>query len=188
MKMIVGLGNVGKKYEGTRHNIGFMVVDELNQRLGGTFKLTKYNGSVSTVLFKGVKVMLVKPTTFMNESGLCIRQLADYYEIALEDIVVIYDDLDLPIGQLRLRQKGSAGGHNGIKSTIQHLGTQNFKRIKVGITRPIDGNIVNWVLGRFSKAEQTEVDVAIKTAADASQSWLATDFIKAMNQYNQTSI
>ncbi|ANZ95091.1 aminoacyl-tRNA hydrolase [Brochothrix thermosphacta] len=187
MKMIVGLGNPGKKYEDTRHNVGFMVINELNERFNGSFKVTKYNGEVSTIVHKGEKVLLVKPLTYMNESGQCIRQLADYYEIPTDDIVIVYDDLDLPVGQLRLRQKGSAGGHNGIKSTIQHLGTQDFKRVKVGITRPDDGNIINWVLGRFSKKEQPDVAISIKEAADALEMWLTADFIQAMNRYNQAA-
>lgn len=184
MKMVVGLGNPGKKYERTRHNVGFMVVDELSYRFQTPWKSTKFNGMISTPVINGEKVMLVKPLTFMNASGECVRPLMDYYNIAAEDLIVVYDDLDLPIGKIRLRQKGSAGGHNGMRSLIAHLKTQSFDRIRVGIDRPEHGEIIHHVLGDFSKNEQPEIIAAIKKSADAIEEAVKLPFIDVMNQYN----
>ncbi|MHC5252662.1 aminoacyl-tRNA hydrolase [Listeria kieliensis] len=184
MKMVVGLGNPGKKYERTRHNAGFMVVDELSFRFQTPWKSTKFNGMISTPIINGEKVMLVKPLTFMNASGECVRPLMDYYNIAVEDLIVVYDDLDLPIGKIRLRQKGSAGGHNGMRSLIAHLKSQTFDRIRVGIDRPEHGEIIHYVLGDFSKAEQPEIIAAIKKSADAIEDAVKLPFIDVMNRYN----
>ncbi|WP_439443204.1 aminoacyl-tRNA hydrolase [Listeria aquatica] len=184
MKMIVGLGNPGKKYERTRHNAGFMVVDELSFRFQTPWKSTKFNGMISTPIIDGEKVMLVKPLTFMNASGECVRPLMDYYNVEIEDLVVVYDDLDLPIGKIRLRQKGSAGGHNGMRSLIAHLKTQSFDRIRVGIDRPEHGEIIHYVLGDFSKVEQPEMIAAIKKSADAIEDAVKLPFIDVMNRYN----
>ncbi|WP_167629080.1 aminoacyl-tRNA hydrolase [Listeria valentina] len=184
MKMVVGLGNPGKKYERTRHNVGFMVMDELSFRFQTPWKSTKFNGMISTPIINGEKVMLVKPLTFMNASGECVRPLMDYYNIAAEDLIVVYDDLDLPIGKIRLRQKGSAGGHNGMRSLIAHLKTQSFDRIRVGIDRPEHGEIIHHVLGDFSKSEQPEIIDAIKKSADAIEEAVKLPFIDVMNQYN----
>lgn len=182
--MIVGLGNPGKKYERTRHNVGFMVVDELSYRFQTPWKSSKFNGMVSELRINGEKVLLVKPLTFMNVSGECVRPLMDYYQIDIEDLIVVYDDLDLPVGKIRLRQKGSAGGHNGMRSLIQHLKTQEFNRIRVGIDRPPKGEIIHYVLGDFPKAEQAEIIEAIKKSADAIQDAVKLPFIEVMNQYN----
>ena len=139
MKMIIGLGNPGKQYEMTRHNIGFHVIDELADRLGAPPMQAKFNGMYTAVHRPAGKVMLVKPLTFMNLSGECVRPLMDYFEVDVEEIVVFYDDLDFSPGEIRLRQRGSAGGHNGMKSLIAHLGTDKFNRIRIGIGRPISG-------------------------------------------------
>lgn len=156
MKMIIGLGNPGKQYEKTRHNIGFHVIDELADRWGpAPVMQTKFNGMYTIIHRPEGKVMLVKPLTYMNLSGECVRPLMDYYDITPEEIVVIYDDLDLSPGTIRLRQKGSAGGHNGMKSLIAHLGTDGFNRIRVGIDRPSSGmKVADYVLSSFSKEEQ----------------------------------
>lgn len=138
MKLIIGLGNPGKLYEHTRHNIGFDIIDVLANKWGTPLNQMKFNGMYASVHRPEGKVILLKPLTYMNLSGECVRPLMDYFDINVEDIVVIYDDLDLETGKLRLRQKGSAGGHNGIKSLIQHLGTQEFDRIRVGVSRPPD--------------------------------------------------
>ena len=186
MKCIVGLGNPGRKYEKTRHNIGFMVIDELLDRHHWDLNKTKFNGKYAVEQFLGQKVVLLKPQTFMNLSGESIRPLMDYYDIALEDVLVIYDDLDLPTGKIRLRQKGGHGGHNGIRSTIDHLGTKDFKRLRIGVGRPTTPiPVVDYVLSGFSKEQQEDVVSSIKKSADACESWLNHSFSEVMNEYNQ---
>ena len=183
--MIIGLGNPGKPYEHTRHNIGFKVVDELSNRFNSPLVQMKFKGMYSIVHRPEGKFILVKPLTYMNLSGECVVPLMDYYDISEKDIVVIYDDLDLATGRLRLRQKGSAGGHNGIKSMIQHLGTQEFNRIRVGINRPPAGmKVPDYVLQKFSTDEQPHMEDAVKKSADACEAWLGSPFIEVMNRFN----
>lgn len=185
MKLIVGLGNPGVPYRQTRHNIGFEVIDELANRYGVSVDKSKYNGLYSMIYKNGEKVILLKPMTYMNLSGEAIRPMMDYYDIGIDEITVIYDDLDLPVGKIRLRQKGSAGGHNGIKSTIQHLGTQQFNRIRIGIDRPPAGMAVpDYVLGKFSKEDRPVMETAVKKSADACELWLSKPFLEVMNQFN----
>jgi len=135
MKLIIGLGNPGKEYENTRHNTGFMVLDRLSEKLNIEMTQNKFKGLYGKSKYKGEDVILLKPQTYMNLSGESVRQVMDFFKINQEDILVIYDDLDMPVGKLRLRQSGSAGGHNGIKNIILHTGSQNFNRIRVGIDR-----------------------------------------------------
>jgi len=185
MKCIVGLGNPGKKYETTRHNIGFMVIDELYRRFGTTGDQTKFNCEYTIVHTPNGRLLLVKPLTFMNLSGEGVKPLIDYYHIAPEDILVAYDDLDLPTGRIRLRVKGGHGGHNGIRSLIDHLGTKEFKRLRIGIGRPIDRTpIVNYVLQSFAKGEQEAVNEAIQLASDACEQWMEQPFTHVMNEFN----
>lgn len=185
MKMIIGLGNPGKAYEETRHNIGFHVIDHLAKEWNAPLTQSKFKGMYSVVHRPEGKVMLVKPLTYMNLSGECIGPLMDYYNVDMEDIVAIYDDLDLPAGQLRLRQKGSAGGHNGIKSLIQHLGTQQFNRMRIGISRPPAGmKVPDYVLARFRDDEKPLMQEAVKKSADACNYWLSKPFNEVMNEYN----
>lgn len=186
MKCIVGLGNPGKQYEQTRHNVGFMVIDQLTHILNITLDQAKHKGIYGIGFYNGAKVLLLKPLTYMNLSGESIRAVMDFYQIDLEDLLVIYDDLDLPAGKIRLRQKGSAGGHNGIKSTITHLGTQEFNRIRIGIDRPPMGmKVPDYVLGRFPKEEQGSIAEAVKKSAEACEMWLQKPFLQVMNEYNQ---
>lgn len=186
MKCIIGLGNPGKKYEKTRHNVGFMVIDELLQRHQWSLDKHKYKGDYAIEHFQGEKIMLLEPQTFMNLSGESVRPLMDYYQINIEDILVVYDDLDLPAGKIRLRQKGGHGGHNGIKSLINHLGTKDFKRLRIGIGRPIESiPIVDYVLQPFSKEQQEAILAGIKLSADACESWFEQSFDEVMNKYNQ---
>ncbi|MCJ8010019.1 aminoacyl-tRNA hydrolase [Lederbergia wuyishanensis] len=185
MKLIVGLGNPGLSYKKTRHNIGFMIVDELANRLGTKLSEKKFNGIYSIIHKNGEKVILLKPLTYMNLSGESIRPLMDYYDIPVEDLLVIYDDLDLPVGKIRLRQKGSAGGHNGIKSTIANLGTQEFKRIRVGIDRPPIGvTVPDYVLSNFRKEEKDDIQSVIEKCVDACEEWLEKPFLEVMNHFN----
>ncbi|NJR66233.1 MAG: aminoacyl-tRNA hydrolase, partial [Leptolyngbyaceae cyanobacterium CRU_2_3] len=172
-RLIVGLGNPGTKYDQTRHNIGFAAIDTLAQawqiRLSEHRKFQGWFGEGLAV--KGAKVGLLKPTTFMNLSGQSIRAVIDWYKIAPEEVLIIYDEMDLPIGKLRLRQSGSAGGHNGMKSAIAHLNSQNVPRLRIGIGNPKDkgseGEAVSHVLGRFSQAENQAMKAALKLVLDA---------------------
>lgn len=186
MKLIVGLGNPGRQYAQTRHNMGFMVIDELSRKFAIPLDQAKHKGLYGIGMYKGEKILLLKPLTYMNLSGESIRAVMDYYQIDIEDFLVIYDDLDLPVGKIRIRQKGSAGGHNGIKSTILQLGTQQFGRIRIGIDRPQRGmNIPDYVLGHFSKEEQAAVIDAVKRSADACERWLSIPLQQVMNEFNQ---
>jgi len=186
MKCIVGLGNPGRKYKKTRHNIGFMVIDELYRRHALTGEQKKFNCEYTISHIAGEKVLLVKPLTFMNLSGEGVRPLLDYYNVAAEETIVAYDDLDLPAGNIRLRLKGGHGGHNGIRSLIEHLGTKEFKRLRIGIGRPTDRTpIVNYVLQKFSKDEHEAITTAIMNSADACEAWLQEDFSQVMNQFNK---
>lgn len=186
MKMIVGLGNPGKKYEKTKHNVGFMVVDKLARAHNATFQKNPFEAEVATFFLNGEKIVLVKPLTYMNESGRSVGPLMTYLGIYPEELVVIYDDLDLALGKIRLRQKGSAGGHNGMKSLIAHLGTQEFYRIKIGIDRPRKGqSVVQHVLSPFSKEEMPHIEDSLDLAFKASQDFLEKqDFIGTMNRFN----
>jgi peptidyl-tRNA hydrolase, PTH1 family len=185
MKLIVGLGNPGTKYERTRHNIGFEVIDELAKRFSSPLTESKFKGLYTIIRYSSEKVILLKPMTYMNLSGESIRAVVDYYDIVPEHILVIYDDLDLPVGKIRLRQKGSAGGHNGIKSTIAHLGTQNFNRIRIGIDRPTNGmSVPDYVLGKFTKEEWETMGDVIQRCADACEEWMEKPFLQVMNRYN----
>lgn len=185
MKLIVGLGNIGKEYEGTRHNIGFMVADELAKRWG----ITTWKNERSAMCAEHripEKVFLIKPTTYMNLSGEAVGAFANFYNIDPEDIAVIQDDLDLPCGKLRIRRKGSAGGHNGIKSIQQHLGTGDFPRFKIGIGHPERNAlaVIGHVLHRFGKEEQPLIEEAVKQMADAVELWLKGDMDAVMQEYN----
>ncbi|WML50334.1 aminoacyl-tRNA hydrolase [Neobacillus sp. PS3-34] len=186
MKLIVGLGNPGRQYAKTRHNIGFEVIDELSVRFHIPLDQSKLKGIYGIGFYNGEKVLLLKPLTYMNLSGESIRAVMDYYGIDLDDLLLIYDDLDLPVGKIRLRQKGSAGGHNGIKSTVAHIGTQQFNRIRVGIDRPTNGmSVPDYVLGNFLKDEQPVIQEAVIRSADACEAWLKKPFLQVMNEYNQ---
>ncbi|MCM3715791.1 aminoacyl-tRNA hydrolase [Halalkalibacter oceani] len=185
MKLIIGLGNPGSKYDGTRHNIGFDCVDRCAKEWGIELNQSKFKGVFGKGVVNGETVFLLKPLTYMNLSGESVRPLMDYYQIPIEDIVVIYDDLDLPTGKIRLRQKGSAGGHNGIKSLIAHLGTQEFNRIRVGIDRPRNGEtIVNYVLGNYYPEERDAVGESVELVAKAVEAWTTKPFLEVMNQFN----
>ncbi len=185
MKLIVGLGNPGKEYERTRHNVGFMVIDELSKRWSISLDQLKFKGLYGAGIVNGEKVILLKPLTYMNLSGESIRPLMDYYKIDIEDFLILYDDLDLPVGKLRLRMKGSAGGHNGVKSTISHVGTQEFNRIRIGIDRPKNGmKVPDYVLGRFINEELPQLEKTIQKSADSCEQWLHMPFLQVMNTFN----
>lgn len=185
MKIIVGLGNIGKEYEQTRHNIGFEVIDAYAKTKAVDVIKSKQNGLMGTFLYKGEKILLVKPTTFMNNSGLCVTNLINYYDVLLADLLVITDDIDLPLGNVRLRKKGGAGTHNGMRSIIQGLGSGAFPRIRMGVGSPDpDGNLVHFVLGRFSKKEWQVMAEAIQEAICGIDVFLGQGIDKAMNRIN----
>ncbi len=184
MKLIVGLGNPGKEYEKTRHNTGFMVMDRLAETFQVSINVKKFKGEYVKFKYRGEDVILLKPMTYMNNSGESVIQVMNYFKMDVEDLLVIYDDMDMPTGKLRLRQSGSAGGHNGIKSIIAHVGTQNFKRIRVGIDKHPQIPVVDYVLGRFSKEEQPLIDEGIDHAVKAVEMMLDKDFVAAMNAFN----
>ncbi|MGM0167831.1 peptidyl-tRNA hydrolase [Enterococcus sp. AZ135] len=185
MKMIVGLGNPGKKYENTKHNVGFMVVDRLAKEHGALFKKNAFEAEVADYFINGEKILLIKPLTFMNESGRAVGPLMTYFGVHLEELVVIADDLDMDLGKLRLRQKGSAGGHNGLKSIISHIGTQEFNRIKIGIGRPNGKTVVNHVLSTFSKEDTAVIANSVARAAEAVDDFISgNDFLQTMNRFN----
>ena len=186
MKMIVGLGNIGTRYDETRHNTGFMVVDQLARDYHlGAFTHLKQEAVAVSGMISGEKVMLVKPTTFMNDSGRAVGPLVDYYDIDLDDLVIVNDDLDMPVGKVRLKTHGASGGHNGLKSIISVLGTKNFNRVKVGIDHPQHGTVVSHVLGKFSKEERSKFDQAVEQAEHALEDWInGEDIAKLMNTYN----
>ena len=183
MFLIVGLGNPGKEYDGTRHNIGFAAIDYIAD---------KYNIELNRVKFKGVfgegfidnkKVILLKPTTYMNLSGESIREVINFYKISNEEIIVLYDDISLEVGRLRIREKGSHGGHNGIKSIIANLGSDVFPRVKIGVGAP-KGNLVSHVLGKFDNEEVEILKETIKASSEATSIIIKSDIKSAMNKLN----
>lgn len=184
MKLIVGLGNPGKEYEGTRHNCGFITLDVLADKLQVEINQSKFKGLYVKTKYAGEDIILLKPQTYMNLSGESVIQFMNFFKIDKQDILVVYDDLDMPVGKLRLRTSGSAGGHNGIKSIIHHIGGQDFNRIRIGIDRHPYIKVVDYVLGRFTKEEQANIIEGIDKASDAILMYIEKGFVSAMNQYN----
>ncbi|SFC67141.1 aminoacyl-tRNA hydrolase [Clostridium uliginosum] len=183
MFLIVGLGNPGKEYDNTRHNIGFEVVDNIAKEYNIEINRQKFKGVYGEGFIANNKVILLKPSTYMNLSGESIREVANFYKISNEEILVIYDDISLDIGKLRIREKGSAGGHNGIKSIISNLGTDIFPRIKVGVGQP-NVNLVNYVLGKFSKEEKSVLTESISAVTQSVKVVISEDVKSAMNKFN----
>ena len=186
MFIIAGLGNPTLQYEGTRHNVGFDVIDMLADRYNISVDGRKGRALVGKGIIEGQKVLLVKPQTYMNLSGESLRELVNYYKIDEEhELLVIYDDISLDVGQLRIRKKGSAGGHNGIKNIIANLGTDVFPRIKIGVgEKPKKYDLADYVLGHFSQIESRVMDDAAKEAAQAAQAMILDGIEAAMNRYN----
>ena len=187
MFIIAGLGNPTKEYEGTRHNVGFDVIDRLSEKYNIAVDTKKHRALIGNGMIAGQKVILAKPQTYMNLSGESIRSLLDYYKVDEEhELLVIYDDVSLGVGQLRIRAKGSAGGHNGIKNIIAHLGGQVFPRIKIGVgEKPPKYDLADYVLGHFSKAEKVLMDEGYDNAVRAVEMIVSGDIEGAMNEYNR---
>lgn len=185
MKWIVGLGNPGPNYAKTRHNIGFMALDRLADRHNISITQSKCKALIGEGIIGGVKTVLIKPMTFMNLSGESVRAYMDFYKVSLEDLIVVYDDMDTETGKVRLRYQGSAGGHNGIKSIIQHTGTQQFNRVRMGISRPEPGHaIVDYVLSKFMKNEKEALEQTIEQTCDALEYSLDHTFEHTMAKFN----
>jgi len=185
MYIIAGLGNPGKEYENTRHNAGFMALDALADRLGADVSERKHKALCAKAVIGGERALLMKPQTFMNSSGESIRAAADFYKVEPEHILIFYDDINLEPGQLRVRAKGSAGGHNGMKSIIAHLGTQEFPRIRVGVgEKPKEIDLVHYVLGHFSQGERALMEEAAREAAGAACELVTDGVAQAMNHHN----
>ena len=184
--LLVCLGNPGDKYENTRHNVGFMVADEVAERQRAPIQKVKFKALTNVLTISGEKVLVMKPTTYMNLAGEAVRQAVDFYKVAPDHVLVISDDTSLAVGRLRIRKGGSAGGHNGLKSIIQHLGSDQFPRIKVGVgEKPHpDYDLADWVLGKFVGEDKKTIDAAVKRAADAVECIIADGCDKAMNRFN----
>lgn len=184
MKLIVGLGNPGIQYAMTRHNVGFMVIDRLLHQLPDAIEKTGFKGRYTKTKWNGEDVVLLKPETFMNLSGESIRPLMDFYKISIDDFIVVYDDVDLAPGILRIRSSGSSGGHNGLKSIIAHLGSTQFKRIRVGVGKDPVRPTADHVLSTFTKDESPLIEAAIDTSVKALALWMTQPFELIMNRYN----
>lgn len=183
MFLIVGLGNPGDEYNHTRHNVGFDAVEKIADKYNININREKFKGMYGEGFINNEKVILFKPLTYMNLSGEAVKPLMDFYKLTSEDILVIYDDISLNVGRLRIRDKGSAGGHNGIKSIIAHLGTDVFPRIKVGVGQP-KGDLVKHVLGKFPKEEREVLDKVFDIAVEATETIIKDNTKEAMNKYN----
>ena len=183
MKFVVGLGNPGRKYSQTRHNVGFALVEELAARFPVEKEESRFDALLGHIRINGERVVLVKPLTFMNLSGQAVQPLLHWYKADLADLLVIYDDMDLPCGTLRIRAAGGSGGHRGITSIINRLGSRDFPRIRIGIGRP-PGEAVDWVLGKFLAEEKELVNGALEQAARAVEYWVAHGIERTMNEYN----
>ena len=183
MYIIVGLGNPGDKYEKTRHNVGFNVIDLLAKEYSIDVSKLKHKALIGEGRVGTEKVILVKPMTYMNLSGESLRAIMDFYKLSNEDVLVLYDDISLEVGRIRIREKGSAGGHNGIKSIIAHLGSDIFSRIKIGVGQP-KSDLVNHVLGKFSKEEREVLEETLKAVVDSVEVIIKTDTKEAMNRFN----
>lgn len=184
--LIAGLGNPGREYERTRHNAGFRAIDLLAEKLGCKIDKAKFQGLYGQVNYNGVKLFLLKPQTFMNLSGRSVLQLSAYYSIPPERIIVLFDDISLPPGRLRIRAEGSAGGHNGIKSIIAEVGSQEFPRVKIGVgAKPNpEFDLAAWVLSTFSAKEEKDLRFALENAADAALAIIDRGVPEAANRYN----
>lgn len=183
MFLVVGLGNPGDKYDGTRHNIGFETIDYISSKYNIDVTRVKFKGVIGEGFIGGEKVILLKPTTYMNLSGESVREAMNFYKLTEEDIVIIYDDISLEVGKIRIREKGSAGGHNGIKSIISNINTDVFPRIKIGVGQPT-GDLVSHVLGRFSKEETEDLKEVVEASSKAVEIIMKSGTKDAMNKLN----
>ncbi len=186
MYIIIGLGNPTRQYQATRHNIGFDVISRISEDYHIPLDFKKHKAICGRGFIEEEKVVIAQPQTYMNLSGESVRELVDFYKVTPQDIIVIHDDISLAAGQLRLREKGSAGGHNGIKSIISHLGTQEFPRIKIGVgDKPAGWDLADYVLSRFKEEEESAIRDAVKKSSEAVKSIIKDGMESAMNIYNR---
>jgi PTH1 family peptidyl-tRNA hydrolase len=185
MKLIIGLGNPGRKYQGTRHNVGYLTLAELARQFAVGRPKAKFHGEVLDADLAGQRALLLSPMTYMNNSGASVQAAQDFYKLPLEDLLVVSDDLNLPLGTLRIRPDGSAGGQKGLADIIRSLGTEQFPRLRIGIGSPPEGwDAADYVLGMFTREELPEVEKAVARAADAAVDWARKGIQYSMNQYN----
>jgi peptidyl-tRNA hydrolase, PTH1 family len=186
MRVVVGLGNPGKQYHGTRHNVGYAVVDALASGPSACRFQSRFQAQVAELMEGDQKVLLVKPETYMNLSGRAVRQVIDFYQVELADLLVVCDDINLPLGKLRIRTKGSHGGHNGLRDIQNHLGTQDYSRLRVGVGAG-EEDLVDHVLGRFRPSERPVIEDALSLAVQAVSLWAGQGVDECMNRYNVTT-
>lgn len=185
LKLIVGLGNPGRQYRETRHNVGFEVVSELAGRFGNGSPRMRFEGEVVEGAISGQRIMLLCPHTYMNRSGCSVQQARDFYKLNQQDLLIVCDDFNLPLGRLRLRAKGSAGGQKGLEDIVRRLGTDEVARLRIGIGPPAQGwDPKDFVLGKFSREERSEIDRCLTKAVDAAVTWVSDGIASAMNRYN----
>lgn len=185
MYLIVGLGNPEEEYSKTRHNMGFNALNKIAQKYNMQLNKNKFQGLYDSGIIEGEKVILIKPQTYMNLSGKCVKEIADFYKIEKENIIVVYDDMDIEPGIIKIRKKGSAGGHNGMKSIIQMIGTEEFPRIRIGIGRPKhNGDEINYVIGTIPEEENSILEKGVEKAKDAAIEILKNGIDIAMNKFN----
>lgn len=185
MKLIVGLGNIGKNYEKTRHNAGFMAIDKLADHFSVLLNQKKFNGSYGEFIYQGEKIILLKPEKYMNLSGEVIAQYVRYFKIDLSDLLIFSDDLDMPVGKVKIKYKGSSGGHNGIQNIQQNLGTDQFKRIKIGISNHGNMDMKDYVLGKFTPDELKELNQVLDQVPDMFIDYMNISFDNLMSKYNK---
>ena len=184
MKLIVGLGNPGREYDKTRHNVGFMVVDTIVSNLGLSFNKEKFDGMLAEVMINQEKIMILKPQRYINLSGEVIKKYVDFYKINVDDILIISDDLDLEVGKMKLRKQGGSGGHNGLKNIELNLKTKNYKRLKIGISNNKMIDTKDYVLSKFSKTDQEKINQIIDKTPSIINDYLSMTFDNLMNKYN----
>ena len=184
MKLIVGLGNPGREYVNTRHNIGFMCIDKIAESFNVSFDSNKFNGLYTQFNYNGEKIILLKPQKYMNLSGEVIRDFVNFFKVHIEDVLIICDDLDTKVGSYRLRYKGSSGGHNGLKNIELHLSTKEYKRIKIGISNDKNIDTKDYVLGKFTKEEMNLLNPIIENMHNVINDYLKLPFDNVMNKYN----
>lgn len=186
MKIIIGLGNPGIKYKGTRHNIGYDVVDNLSRRHNINLNKQKFNSMYGEGRINGEKVILLKPLTYMNKSGLAVSEVINFYKVHLKDVIIVVDDIDIKFATIRIKQKGSAGSHNGLKSVINSIGDNNIPRLKIGVgnKKNAEQDLADFVMGKFDKLEYPEIKETINHATLALEDWIKYDILEVMNKYN----
>ncbi|MCC6416740.1 MAG: aminoacyl-tRNA hydrolase [Gemmataceae bacterium] len=184
MKVVVGLGNPGSRYEGTRHNVGFDVIDDLADAPGAGRFQDRFQAAIAELRVGDEKVLLVKPQTFMNLSGRPVRQVTDFYQVPLENVLVVCDDINLPLGRLRFRARGTHGGHNGLRDIQNHVGTTEYPRLRIGVGAPDEKETVDHVLGRFRPSEAPVIEEALEKAVQAVDLWIRQGIQECMNRYN----